>query len=425
MPKKTKIIFISVFIIVGLIIFGFYLWINRDQTTNKNGGSPWYQSFNPFGTGGTTTPDETGTDTPDGINQTPGDTNVGSSKFYQITDFAIAGATFLEETRPLSTMATSTGTTPESLTLPTKSQFEQVPSVRFVERTNGHIYKMFLDTKIKEKISNSTIPAIYEAYFDNGGDTVIYRYLSEEKIINSFVATIGAIKGEFLPQNVSTLNTSKDKTKFFYLTENSNGVTGTLATFEGIKKEIVFNHPFTEWLSESDGNQNIYLTTKPSSSVLGSMFILNTTNRTISKIFGGIYGLTTMISPNGSLVLYSYTTNTGPKLGIFNIKEHSTKDLDTYGLAEKCVWSNNNMDIYCAVPNTIVGNQYPDYWYQGLISFDDFFVKIDAINGSKITIANGDDEKPLDGTFLFLDKNENSLFFTNKKDSTLWSLDIR
>jgi len=490
MSKKTIIIFITVFVAVGIIILGIFLILNK-KSIPTNSTSPWYQNFNPFGTGNSST---TGNNTnPDGTKNPDGTlkTSIETSRFYQITDFAVAGATFLEDTRPIEgadalikdpiktlispdteegrkeiqtllnetlslkpllvvdgkfgksvTEAIKTFQTKNNLpttglidtitapyftktTSPTDANlYEQAPSVRYVERMNGHIYKMFLDTKVKEKISNSTIPSIYEAFFDKTAGTVIYRYLSGDKTINSFIATLGASEGIFLSQDISDLTTSKDKTKFFYLTKNSNGVTGTLETFGGTKKDIVFNSPFTEWLSAWNDNGEIFLTTKPSYNVNGSIYLLNTANKTISKIFGGIPGLTTTVNPKSSLVLYSTSTATGPKLGIFDIAKYSTKDLDTYGLAEKCVWSNDNVDIYCAVPNTIVGNQYPDYWYQGLISFDDYFVKINTTTGEKTTIANSINEIPIDGTNLFLDKTESTLFLINKKDSTFWSLDI-
>ena len=495
MPKKTKIIFITVFIIVGLIVLGLYLRSNKKQPTAVGVTTPWYQSFNPFGTN-TKTPD-IGTTNPITEVPTTGEITKETSRFYQITDFAVAGATFLEDTRPIVNTNTDASVQPQQIKtiipadtlagrkeiqtilndalslkpplvvdgsfgskatqaikdfqklnnlavtgkvdiatapyftkttkptdLPIKSQYEQAPSIRFVESMNGHIYKMFLDTKIKEQISNSTIPSIYEAFFDNTAKTVIYRYLSLDKTISSFMATLGAPKGEFLPQDISDLSTSRDKTKFFYLTENSNGATGTVGAFGQTKRDIVFNSPLTEWLSGWDNNQNVYLTTKPSYSTTGSMFILNATNKTITKILGGVAGLTTLISPNGSFVLFNTSTDTGPKLGVFNINKHTTKDIDTYGLPEKCVWGNDNINIYCAVPNVITGNQYPDYWYQGLVSFDDFFVKINTVTGDKITIANSINETKVDGTYLFLDKVESLLFFINKKDSTLWSLSL-
>lgn len=495
MPKKTIIIFITVFAIAGLIVLGLYLLSKKGPAVTEDGTAPWYQNFNPFGTeNGVTNNNNTTPNIPNDKNQEPGTPNIQASRFHQITDFAIAGATFLEDIRPvvvdpntpepeqitvlvsadtkegrkeiqtilntelspqipltldgnfgkLTTQAIKdfqklknlaiTGkidaetapffTKTTTTDLAEKPKYEQAPSIRYVERMNGHIYKMFLDTKIKEKISNSTIPSIYEAFFDTTGQTVIYRYLSEDKTINSFIATLGAPKGEFLPQNISDLNISQDKTKFFYLTENSNGVTGVTGTFGNTKREMVFNSPFTEWLSQWTSGQKIYLTTKASYSANGSVFLLDTTNKTLSKIFGGIMGLTTMVNPSGSLVLYSTSTKTGPRLGVFDIAQHSTKDLGVYGLPEKCVWNNNNL-IYCAIPNTIIGSQYPDSWYQGLVSFDDYFLKINTTTGEKTTLANSINEIPIDGTHLFLDQKEENLFFINKKDSTLWSLNLK
>jgi hypothetical protein len=118
-----------------------------------------------------------------------------------------------------------------------KETTEIAPSIRYVEKKNGHIYKMFLDTRSKEKISNSTIPSILEAFFSKDGDSVIYRYLSSDKVISSFMATLGAPKGEFLPQNISDLSLSMDKDKFFYITKNENGSTGTIGLFNENKKD--------------------------------------------------------------------------------------------------------------------------------------------------------------------------------------------
>jgi hypothetical protein len=47
------------------------------------------------------------------------------------------------------------------------------------------------------------------------------------------------------------------------------------------------------------------------------------------------------------------------------------------------------------------------------------------MTGERTTIANSVEETPVDGTHLFLSKGEDTLFFVNKKDSTLWSLDIQ
>ncbi|HAE36440.1 MAG: hypothetical protein UR85_C0002G0062 [Candidatus Nomurabacteria bacterium GW2011_GWF2_35_66] len=419
MPRKTKIIFITVFIITLTILLGVYFYNKSKNPNTTDPNATFYQKFNPFSPGNKipVNPDAK----PDETNK-PGEgvTSKESSKFYQITDFAVAGATFLEDTR----LVDITNTDIEGVALEEKDPYEKAPSVRYVERKNGHVYKMFLDTKTKEKISNLTITAIYESYFNSKADTVLYRYLSDDETINSLAMKIGSSTKDFLPQNITDMAVSLDKTKYFYLVKNGNGSTGVSGNFEDKKESIVFSSPFTEWLPQWTNNQNIFLTTKPYYASNGSIFILNTANKTITKLFGGIAGLTTLVNSNGSDILYSVSTGNGPRLNVFNINKHSSVDLKTSGLPEKCAWSNDDVTVYCAIPNTIVGNQYPNSWYQGLVSFDDYFVKINTTTGERITLANSKDEIPVDSINMFLSKAEDKLFFVNKKDYTLWSLDL-
>lgn len=496
--SKTIKIFIITFVVALSALIIFYWMTRNEKVDTQTGETSWYQEFNPFGTGGVVNniiENNLGIDLNN--NEEENQQIETYSRFHQITDFSVAGATFLLDTRPIikneysSTVPqeiqtiisadtiegrkeiqsilndslslnpplkvdgnfgkltseaikslqklnslTETGKIDEATAplfvktttqgnLPEKSNYETAPSLRYVERTNGHMYKMFLDTKISEKISNSTIPSIYEALFNGNGKTVIYRYLSEDNTISTFVATLGALKGEFLQQDIKDISISKDKTKYFYLIENSEGVIGMVRTFGGSGGVSVFNSPFTEWISQWAGNDKIFLTTKASYGVDGSIFSLDTTNKTITKILGGSSGFTTLVNNNATSILYNESVLTGPKLRLFDTTKHSSKELNAYGLPEKCVWSSDNINVYCAIPNTIFGNQYPDAWYQGLVSFDDYFVKINTKTGDKATIANSANEVAVDGTHLFLDDKETTLFFTNKKDSTLWSLDIK
>jgi hypothetical protein len=456
MPKKIIFILITVFVLAGVITLIVYFFAGNSNTapsaTNNTGTN--YQTFNPFGSGTTTTPTANNQNTVTQTNETQQQTPTVVSKFHKITDFAVAGATYFEDTRPIATPALSEGgagggdqiqtTTPASTTPPllnkagTKSavktittkpvqpKFEIVPSIRYVERVTGHIYEMYLDTKAINQISNSTIPSIYEAIFSGNAQTVIYRYLgADNKTISSYMATLGNAKGEFLPYNITDIGLSPDKSKFFYLIKNQNGTIGIIRSFTETKTSQVFNSPFTEWLPQWVTNQKVFLTTKASWSVNGDLFNLNTANGSMTKIFGGIAGLTTLANNDGTMVLYSVSLTNGPNLKIFDIKKHISNDINTNSLPEKCVWSNDNINIYCGIPKNITGYEYPDSWYQGLTSFDDYFVKINTATLQVEKISDGNDIAPADATHLFLDKGENNLFFINKKDSILWSFDLK
>lgn len=406
MPRKTKIIFIIVFIIVGAIMLGLYFY-NKKNTSNTNTTTSFYQKFNPFGGSNKVTNEGDTTNNPE-TNTT--ETTEKNKKLHKLTDFAVAGAAFFEDTRVSSTP----GSTPEI-----------VPSLRYVERATGHVYQMYLDNKTIGKISNSTIPMVHETIFDSKANSMIFRYLSpEDKSITSFLATLGGKSG-FLNTNILQVSLSPDKSKFFSIIKNTNGVIGVTKSFNETKTSQVFTSAFSEWLPQWVTEQSVYLTTKPSYLVDGSVFSLNISNGTLTKLFGGVAGLTTLASVDGKEILYSASTNTGPRLNVFNIKNHTSVDLDKFGLPEKCIWSSDNINVYCAIPSTIKGTQFPDSWYQGIISFDDFFVKINTATKSVSTLANSVEEgTPVDGTNLFLSKTEDKLFFINKKDYTLWSLDL-
>ena len=203
--------------------------------------------------------------------------------------------------------------------------------------------------------------------------------------------------------------------------ENAVGVT---YSFKSNTKVQVFDSPFTEWLSFWPKDNLITVTTKPSANVPGFMYAINPDKKDFNKILGNINGLTTLTSPDGKMVLYG---DNNLSLNIFNIKTGNSTLLGIKTLPEKCTWNKISDTIYCAVPKFIDRAQYPDSWYQGKVSFSDELWKIDAINENTTMIADpvlisGEN---IDAIKLSLDKNQNYLFFVNKKDSYLWELNLK
>ena len=96
-------------------------------------------------------------------------------------------------------------------------------------------------------------------------------------------------------------------------------------------------------------------------------------------------------------------------------------------LAEKCAWGNFYTDIvYCAVPSTPVAGTYPDDWYRGTLATDDRIWQINAETGDVHLVSSivNQSGRTIDGYDLGLDNKDNYLFFMNKKDLSLWSLDL-
>lgn len=430
MSNKIKIILIAIVAII-LLLIGIYFF-------NKSRGIPVgdpnvsvYQKFNPFGSASDIINNLKNNDTTNNTTNKNSAT-FSNSRFHKITEFAVSGAAYFEEKKEIPIVVNNTIPNIINNTKINKiatnqdfsNNYEIIPSIRYVEKATGHIFQMSLKTRAQGEVSNTTIPGVNEALFNNNTNSVIYRYVAPgEKSITSFLANLGG-QSSFLDYSITQIALSKDKSKFFSLIEKPDGVVGIVRSFGDLKSNQIFSSAFSEWLPQWVLDENIYLTTKPSYLIEGNMYNLNIKNSTLTKIFGGIKGLTTLSSNDGNYVLFGASLDTGPKLNIFDIKNHRSIDLNKFGFPEKCVWSNNNIDIYCAIPNEIKGDQYPDSWYQGSSSFTDWFAKINTITKETETLANSSSEVPVDATNLFLTKSEDGLFFINKKDGTLWKLDL-
>ena len=109
----------------------------------------------------------------------------------QITATPIAGAT------ATTTLVSDTSTT----------TLLRATMVRYMDRATGNVYDTRVDTMKQTRLSNTTIPKVYEAMWGNGAETVLARYLKEDNAtIETFIGKVlpagedggvGAIRGSF------------------------------------------------------------------------------------------------------------------------------------------------------------------------------------------------------------------------------------
>ncbi len=358
----------------------------------------------------------------------------------KVSGFPIAGfGVFMKERFKEESLAVSPprgGETAQPVTKPAMPATEFMPALRYVNKATGNIYQTFADKIDERKFSSTVVPKVYDAYFGNNGQSVIMRYLKDDKTIETFIGALqkeylGAdsvgtneVAGSFLPENISDLSLSPDTSKIFYLFNIGDSAVGVTFSLQTNAKVQIFDSPFTEWLSFWGNSKVITVTTKPSANVPGYAYTINPDKKDFNKILGGINGLTTLTSPDGKMILYG---DNNLSLSILNINTGSSSLLGVKTLPEKCVWGRASDLIYCAVPKFANQAEYPDSWYQGEISLSDQIWKIDAISGNTTLILDpasisGED---VDGIKLALDENQNYLFFVNKKDSYLWELALK
>lgn len=316
---------------------------------------------------------------------------------------------------------------------------EKGDKIRYVDRATGHVYETWTKKGEQTRISNITIPKVYEAFWNKEGGGFIARYLDEngEDVVSYFAKLkekegakdlkedMYGLDGYFLQKNITDLSVSPTGKNIVYVAEKQSGSSIVNSEFGGKNGSEIYNSPLTEWAIEWFGN-NFLLKTKSTYKTGGFVYRLDSRGN-LTKILGNIKGLTALGKSDGSFFLYSESLNSSFNLYSYNMNSKEKTKLKLNTLPEKCVWSKKDLSVvYCAVPKTIPSGEYPDDWYQGIVSFDDSIWILDT----KINLGNvvADPERysasPIDATNLTLNENEDYLIFINKKDYSLWGIDM-
>lgn len=305
--------------------------------------------------------------------------------------------------------------------------------VRYVDRATGHIYDANLATLEKTKVTNNTLPKIYEAYFRTDGNAVLLRYLKDDSdVVENLSLTLTPPQGTStdalytvsstaLRGDISAVATGPGNALFYALKDTSSIVT---STFNGASVRTIFTSPFTDWRLAAAGNRLIVYT-KASARIAGYAYTLNTLNRTLAKILGPLNGLAAIPNPSGNQVLYSYVEDDKTKLFAKNLAKNTLSEILPATLAEKCVWSTKNTGVlFCGAPTDSPGSGEPDDWYRGATHFSDDIWLFNTNGGVGQVLAEPEQSLRTDIDVMEpkLSPDEDYLIFLNKNDLSLWAL---
>lgn len=416
--KKTTYIFIALgaLILIGGVVYWF-AFMNKTPVTETETEPTPGNVFNPLNRNNTT---------PSPASNTPSTQGTSTETITETTPAKIPALRQIS-TSPISGAAASTTA---STTL-----------VRFIDRGTGHVYEA-RDTDMSiDKVSNTTLPKVYETYWNKNLTAFILRYLKEDSdtIVNFYAqlkstgTTTGdtvtpyEIKGAYLSPDIREVAVSPTKDKIFtWNIEGGKGV-GYISGFDEKNKVKLIEMPITDVVVEWPEISKAYITTRASAYATGYVYSVDTKTGSLKKVFGGLHGLSSKMSTDGQRLLYSTGAEENIQLRVLNIKDQKSQSMPVRTLAEKCVWSTlQKTDIYCAVPTEISRGVYPDDWYKGSVEFVDQIWHINSATGEVHLLAKllSISNTLIDATNLTLDPKENFLYFTNKKDLTLWSLDL-
>ncbi len=316
--------------------------------------------------------------------------------------------------------------------------------IRWIERGRGNVLETKGDSTEIATLSNTVIPRMYESVWSKdlgaligtiipaNSDTPNVVYAKLNKQASSTQATTTNItpynlRGKNLPENMIAYAVSPKRDRIFMLIkENGQGV-GYISKFDGTSVTKIFTQPLTQVVSEWPEENTISITTKAGAYVSGYLYFVNPKTGLFKKILGPINGLATKTSKDAKYVL---TSSTGKEQNILtNIyKVGSSTPIETTlrTLAEKCTWGNFYKELlYCATPSLPTNAVYPDDWYKGIVTSNDKIWQYNIKSADVRLIANLLNSNSLINAFnLSTDSKDDYLFFMNKDDLSLWSLDL-
>ena len=424
--RKIIISLIAVLSIILIAFFGWYFFV-RDQEVPLG---ETIRNILPFGSGeDIQLPVDSKKQTVDSDESFVSDEfGVPTAKLFRISREPVAGVVVLN-TR--STGSTSSGQGGTSTVV-----------VRYVDRATGHIYDTDLATLVKTKVTNQTLPKIYEAYFRPDGNAVLLRSLKDNSdVIENLsltltppqatvstsspqASTLYAVSSNALRGNIGTIAVGSGNTLIYTLRDTSSVVS---SAFNGTGAKTLFTSPFTDWRLIVAG-KNLVLYTKASVNAPGYAYTLNTSNGALAKILGPLNGLIVVPNASGDRALYSYTESGETRSFVKNLQSGALSEILPTTLAEKCIWGTKSVGlVFCAVPVDDLGTGEPDNWYRGTTHFSDRIWLFDTNTDIAQVLVEPKQSLGIDIDVFEprLSPDEDYLVFINKNDLSLWALKIQ
>ena len=213
---------------------------------------------------------------------------------------------------------------------------------------------------------------------------------------------------------------SADGKKIVY--QRNNGLFTSDASGKN-QKTLISDLKLKDIILKWPNTNNVALIGKPSGLAAGGLWFLDVRNSNIRKIIGDFFGLEALFSPDGNSFIYSYVDQNGRDLRLAVYKNGNQKIISNIStLVDKCVWTKDLINIFCAVPKSWPDSAaLPDDYYKNAFSTSDDIWKINTETGEKTLIFQ------YIGSIsnLAVSNDESHIFFISKENQFLYKLNIK
>lgn len=293
------------------------------------------------------------------------------------------------------------------------------------EAGTGHIYRIDLVTGAEERVSNTTIPSAHHMSFSDDGSIIAARsgYTGTNDVIVGVMSASSSLETTILNETILDF-TLRDNT-LMYLVPTPGGATARTRNIETFATRDLFTIPFSQatmvWGASADSTHYVY----PRASFAAEGYLYEINGRTMTRLPISGNGLVADARDND--IIFALRNDQKNLVG-FSFTASGTIGISPTPLPEKCSFSvTDTTTVWCAQTYDIpLPNQYPDSWYQGLATYNDYIWEIDYTAGYATLLAKPEDRvgQMLDIIDMTTAASDEALFFINRVDNTLWMYDL-
>lgn len=283
----------------------------------------------------------------------------------------------------------------------------------------GQIYKLD-DQGNEAELTSQTIPDLDSVRASPDGAAIVVSFgAGSNKTFSLFRVTDAAWQP--LPEGVTAVTWDPEGPRLAYLRDAGSVSILNLLNLANNRTTEIIRLAQKDLGLDWSAPDEIYLTQRPSFRFAGSLWAFNLRTKTLRTIIREESGLMVRWSANGQLGLKSTNSGRDIRLSLVNNNNQPLRPVRLPPtLPLKCVFEEEL--VYCAVPAGIPSAAFlPDDYLKNKIYFNDAFYSWDTATGT-VQVIPVNHQAPLDAERLT--KYEQRIFFINRYDRKLYSLEI-
>lgn len=302
-------------------------------------------------------------------------------------------------------------------------------TIQYYGEDNGNVFQIDLAGNNKKTISTTTLPGLEKIIWSPSKKKVLSRSTREGKAIFAYY-DFEKNRGGQLATDIKNVNFQNENKIIYTFQAPSGKASLNVADFDGKNwKKLIDLDFFGQKIEPVPQTGLISFVNYPNANYESKLYTTPLIGGEQKLLLSGKFGVDLVWNSNGSNILLSSVDKPGGNqitLGLFNFKKNEYKDLKIPTFVQKCAWSKDNKTIFYALPGSIPKNTIlPNDYLNDTLNTVDTFWKVDLESGEKERLIELEEIiTKIDATDLFLNNDESILFFINRYDNKLYSLDL-